>query len=236
MKTIIQFLARLSRHNEREWFQAHKAEYQEAQAKFNNFTDQLIKGLAQFDPTVGNLTAKDCTYRIYRDTRFSNDKSPYKTHMGAFVCPHGKKSGYSGYYFQVGPEDSGYPSGCMLATGNYCFEPRVLRILREDIAAGGGDFEETLRQAAPLFRLDESDRLKRVPRGFPADAPYSPLLAYRSYCLVYEPGQQFMLQDDVLAQTLAAFRRTQPFLAYLNRAVAFALDPAETDAPPVTIL
>lgn len=224
MRSIIDFLTRLSQNNRRDWFQEHKAEYLEAQAKFNDFTEQLIAGIAKFDESIEGLSVKDCTYRIYRDTRFTNDKRPYKNHMGAFICPKGKKSGYSGYYFQIGPEESGYPAGNMLATGNYQFTPQSLRILREDICNGDGDFEQTLRQA-PLFQLDDSDRLKRVPNGFPRDESFSPYLAYRSYCLVYEPGKQFMLQDDVLEKTLAAFQTTQPFLAYLNRAIEYANDP-----------
>lgn len=228
MKNVIQFLARLNRNNRREWFQEHKAEYQAAQAEFNAFVDQLIAGLAKFDESISDQTAKSCVYRIYRDTRFTNDKRPYKTHMGAFICPHGKKSDYCGYYFQVGPENDGYTSGNMLATGNYCFTPQALRILREDICNGEGDFEQTLQQA-PLFNLDESDRLKRVPNGFPRDAEYSRFLTYRSYCLVYSPGRDFMLQGDLLEQTLAAFRTTKPFLDYLNRAVAYAAQPHSQD-------
>lgn len=102
MQAIIDFLRQLSQNNNREWFMAHKSEYQQAQARFNELTEQLILGISQFDSSVSGLTAKDCIYRIYRDVRFSKDKSPYKTHMGAYVCPGGKKSGYAGYYFHVG--------------------------------------------------------------------------------------------------------------------------------------
>ena len=133
MKEVMDFLARLQANNNREWFKAHKDEYQAAQARFDALTARLIEGLGRLDPTVGGLDVKSCTYRIYRDTRFTNDKSPYKTHMGAFVCPGGKKSGFGGYYFQVGPDEAGYPSGNMLAVGHYCFTPRVMRLLREDM-------------------------------------------------------------------------------------------------------
>ena len=68
---------------------------------FDSFTEQLILGIQSFDSNINNLSVKDCTYRIYRDARFSKDKTPYKTHMGAFISPNGKKSGYSGYYFHI---------------------------------------------------------------------------------------------------------------------------------------
>ena len=119
MKDIIQFLAALKQNNDRGWFPKHKAEYIAAQGAFNAFVEKLIAGIVSFDDSVSGVNVKDCIYRIYRDTRFSADKSPYKTHIGAFVCPGGRKSGYSGYYFQVGPEESGYPEGNMLATCIY---------------------------------------------------------------------------------------------------------------------
>src|SRR5574344_204710 len=102
MKEIIAFLKDLSNNNNKEWFNANKDRYISVQAKFNEIVEQIIGGIQEFDSSVSGLTVKDCIYRIYRDIRFSNDKSPYKTHMGAYICPGGKKSGYSGYYFHIG--------------------------------------------------------------------------------------------------------------------------------------
>ena len=223
MKQIIDFLATLQRNNNRPWFQAHKAEYQAAQSRFDNFTELLIKEIAKFDPTISGLTVKDCSYRIYRDTRFSEDKTPYKTHMGAFIVRGGKKSGYAGYYFQVGPQEGGFPGGNLLASGNYCFEPAALKTIREDICNGEGDFDRIVK-AAPLFQLDPSDSLKRNPKGFAADAPYGEYLRLRSYCLVWEPGREAMLAPDLLQRVADAFRTTQPFIDYVNRAIAFSRD------------
>ncbi|HBK28633.1 MAG TPA: TIGR02453 family protein [Parabacteroides sp.] len=221
MKDIIQFLAALKQNNDRGWFQKHKTEYIAAQGAFNAFVEKLIAGIVSFDDSVSGVNVKDCIYRIYRDTRFSADKSPYKTHMGAFVCPGGRKSDYSGYYFQVGPEESGYPEGNMLATGNYRLDSKVMHILREDICMDAEDFEQRLKQAS-LFKLDDTDMLKRVPNGFERNAPYSGYLMYKAYCLVYSPGKSFMTGDDLLERTLGAFRSTKPFLQYLNRAIAYS--------------
>ena len=140
--------------------------------------------------------------------------------MGAFVCPGGKKSGFGGYYFQVGPDEAGYPSGNMLAVGHYCFTPRVMRLLREDICADNGELAHIVERAAP-FVLDDENRLKRVPNGFPRDVPFAPLLTYRTFCLAYSQGRAFMLAPDVVERTLDLLARTQPFLAYVNRAVAY---------------
>lgn len=220
MKEVIGFLEQLERNNNREWFNAHKSDYLAAQERFNALAEQIIAGIARFDKSIQGLSAKDCTYRIYRDTRFSNDKTPYKTHIGAFICPGGKKSGFAGYYFQVGPEDNGYTAGNILAAGHYVMEKQALRTLREDICNGEGDFERILRKARP-FQLDDEDRLKRVPNGYPADSPYAEYLKYRSYCLTYNLGKAFMLSDDVVEKTLQLFHRTYPFMEYVNRAIAF---------------
>lgn len=223
MKQVIDFLTRLERNNNREWFNAHKEEYHAAQQRFDKLAEQVIIGISTFDPSVTGLTAKDCTYRIYRDTRFSADKSPYKCHMGAFICPEGKKSGYAGYYLQVGPHEDGYPCGNMLAAGHYTFEPQVLRIIREDIANDPSAFGQLISQAKG-FALDEEDKMKRVPRGFPADVPYAHYLMYRSYCLVASPGKDYMLTAHLGERIVEAFARTAPFIAFLNRAMAYACE------------
>ena len=223
MKQVIDFLTQLERNNNREWFNAHKEEYRAAQQRFDKLAEQVIIGISTFDPSVAGLTAKDCTYRIYRDTRFSADKSPYKCHMGAFICPEGKKSGYAGYYLQVGPHEDGYPCGNMLAAGHYTFEPQVLRIIREDIANDPSAFGQLISQAKG-FALDEEDKMKRVPRGFPADVPYAHYLMYRSYCLVASPGKDYMLTAHLGERIVEAFARTAPFIAFLNRAMAYACE------------
>ena len=222
MKTVIAYLNDLSHHNNREWFVANKQRYTEAQARFNAIVEKVIMGIAQFDPSVANLTAKDCTYRIYRDVRFSKDKSPYKTHMGAYFCPGGKKSGFSGYYFHVGIGGEGYPAAHMLAAGDYICDPKVLKILREDICYGEGDFADILKnKVSPEFWLDESSALKKVPAGFPADSPYAQYLKLRVFCLCYEPDTDFMTSPDMPERTAELFKTTYPFLQYINRAIEY---------------
>ena len=222
MKEVIAYLNDLSQHNNREWFVANKQRYTEAQARFNAIVEKVIMGIAQFDPSVANLTAKDCTYRIYRDVRFSKDKSPYKTHMGAYICPGGKKSGFSGYYFHVGIGGEGYPAAHMLAAGDYICDPKVLKILREDICYGAGDFADILNnKVSPEFWLDESSALKKVPAGFPADSPYAQYLKLRVFCLCYEPDTDFMTSPDMPKRTAELFKTTYPFLQYINRAIEY---------------
>ena len=89
MKTVIEFLDDLARNNDRDWFEAHRDRYVEAKRRFDEFAERYLAAVATFDPSVAGLALKDATYRIYRDTRFSADKSPYKTYMGVFACPRG---------------------------------------------------------------------------------------------------------------------------------------------------
>ena len=216
MKEVLRFLRSLSLHNDKVWFEAHKAGYLKAKATVSELAAELIEGIRSFDDTIGPLSASDCTYRIYRDVRFSKDKSPYKTYMGIFVNRGGKKSGYSGYYFHIdGNGDH------MLAVGNYYTEPRVLKTLREDIELGGGDFRRIVDAAAPGLVLDTADSLKKVPKGFPADSPDAEFFKLKNFSLVMNLDDGFILSPGLAERTLDIFRTGKPFLDYVNRAIDF---------------
>ena len=222
MKAIIHFLRQLQCNNNREWFNAHKEEFLKHQARFHELVDEVIKEITVFDADVAGLTAKDCTYRIYRDVRFSSDKSPYKCHFGAFIAKGGKKAGNAGYYFHIstggGKE---YPYCHMLAAGDYCYKPEVMKILREDIVNGEGDFDAVVKQADASFTLDNDGALKRNPKGFPADAPYSEYIRLKYFCLTAIPDDEFWEGEDLAKRIASKFATTKPFLNYINRAIAF---------------
>ena len=124
---IFQFLKDLSANNNREWFNEHKAEYETARAEFDNFLATVIARISLFDETIRGIQPKDCTYRIYRDTRFSADKTPYKIHFGGYINAKGKKSDHCGYYVHLQPD------GSMLAGGSLCLPPNILKAVRQSI-------------------------------------------------------------------------------------------------------
>jgi len=223
MERVLSFLRELEQNNNKEWFDGHKKQYLEARGIFNAFAETLVEGIAVFDPTVKGLEIKDCTYRIYKDLRFSKDKLPYKTHFGAFIVRGGKKSGYGGYYFHVGTgTGNAYPSSHMLASGNYFTEPRVLKILREDIELGGGDFDDIVRNRIDKrMVLDREPSLKKVPAGFPSGSKYAEYLKLKNFCLSYCFDDSFLLSDDMRRTVLEIFRTTKPFIDYLNRAIEY---------------
>lgn len=216
MKQVLRFLRSLSLHNDKVWFEAHKADYLKAKATVAELAARLIEGIRSFDDTIGPLSVSDCTYRIYRDVRFSKDKSPYKTHMGIFVNRGGKKSGYSGYYFHIdGNGDH------MLAVGNYFTEPKVLKVLREDIQLGGGDFRKILEGLAPGLVLDTSESLKKVPKGFQEEGPDAEFFKLKNFCLIEDLDDGFVLSPELVDNVLAVFRTGKPFLDYVNRAIDY---------------
>lgn len=168
MKTILDFLSDLSVNNERTWFEANRDRYKRVKARMDEVAAEFIEAVAAFDPAVKGVKVKDATYRIYRDTRFTKDKSPYKTWFGVYVCPRGKKSGFSGYYMHVEPDQNHY----MLCTGAYCPTAGEIKSVREEIMTEGENFEATIK-AATGFEVDWSSALKRMPQGWSAEDAHS---------------------------------------------------------------
>ena len=223
MEDILHFLRELEANNTRAWFNANKEWYQRVQQRWHVFCEELIHHVGAFDSDVAGLGLRDCTYRIYRDTRFSKDKSPYKTHFGVFLAKGGKKSMHAGYYFHIGTGEGGdYPQGHMLAAGNYCYDAKAVRILREDISGGWEEFrEEVLGKAAGTFVADMDSALKRVPREYRADAPYADWMRMKSFCLLSRVDDDFVTRPDLARRVAERFEMTKPFIDYINRAVDF---------------
>src|SRR5512133_3172211 len=127
--STLEFLNLLKNNNNKEWFDKNRSMYVEAKTNFGSFVQSLINEIIDFEPLMKGLEAKNCIFRINRDIRFSNDKSPYKTNMGAFMVKGGKKNGdkYAGYYFHIEPGKS------MLAGGAYVPPANWLAAIREKI-------------------------------------------------------------------------------------------------------
>jgi len=222
MEKVIEFLTKLRDNNDREWFEANKKEFKAAQAEFNAFVERLIEGIASFDGSVRGLSVKDCVYRIYRDVRFSKDKSPYKTHMGAFICPGGRNSGKAGYYFHVEPTRDGMIGSNILSGGIYMPDPKVLKSIREDILYNSDTFLAAVAKAEG-FGFDTRNSLKRVPLGFPADSPMAEYLKMKEDMSLYRHvDNEFLLAPGLLERTVAEYEKTAGFVGWLNRAVDYA--------------
>ncbi len=218
MEEILRFLDDVLHNNNRPWFQEHKNQYVKAQANFNALAEQIISGVQKFDDNCKGLTLKDCTYRFYRDTRFSPDKQPYKTHFGVFVCPEGKKSMLAGYYFHIQAKESEYLSGNMLCTGMYMPDTAMLKTIRDEILFNGEPLAEAIAKA-DTFGLDTSHAMKRVPNGYPKDHPQAELFKQRDWLLVRDLPDQRLSDPHLVDWVLSEFEKTKDFCQWLNRTV-----------------
>ena len=238
MEQVLEFLRKLKTNNNREWFNAHKEEYDKARGTVDTLAAQLIDGIAKFDGSIRRLTVKDCTYRIYRGIRFSRDKSPYKTHMAIFICPGGKKSCSAGYYFHIEPRftdtDGTTSGGHCLVTGLYRPEPAILYSAREEVCYNGETFLNNINNAKG-FTLAMENPLKRIPTGFPADSPYAEYLKLKEFYLEKVVDDDFLLSPRLLENTLEAFESTYSFNKQLNMAVDYALENSSAPAAAAAI-
>ena len=216
--STLQFLSDLKENNNRDWFTANKARYEAAHKEFLQFTDALITGIGQFDPGIAHYTAKDCVFRIYRDVRFSKDKSPYKTHFGAHVTAAPKKSEIhtrAGYYLHL------EPGGTFLAGGAYLPESNWLKAIRQEIAYCTEEFEGILNNPdfSRYFGTLEGEKLKKLPGGYAADHPAIEWLKHKSFLASHSCTDLQVVQPDFLQHCAGVFQALHPFDQFLNRAM-----------------
>jgi len=217
METTLNFLKKLKINNNREWFDSNKTEYLASKEIFEEFVSELIKGINKFDKKVSlDLKPKDCTFRIYKDVRFSKDKTPYKNNMSASINPGGKKSNIPGYYFHLEPD------ACFLAGGVYMPMPDVLKAIRQEIDYNPLPLINVLKSASfkkEFNGLDEEDKLKNPPKGFNKDHAHSEILKNRHFIVSQKFENKVILKKEGLSKTLDSFKAMYPFLDYLRRAI-----------------
>lgn len=209
---IFQFLKELAVNNNRVWFQEHKDEYLKAQREFEELVTVIIARISMFDKSVIGIEAKDCTYRIYRDTRFTSDKTPYKIHMGAYINAHGKKSPHYGYYVHIQNEN------CMLAGGSWCLEPHVLKALRQSIYDNIDEYRSIVEdlEFKKYFPVIGEEHLKTPPKGFPKDFEYVDYLKCKDYTCAYRVPDEFFLAPEMLDGVADVFKQLKRFADFTN--------------------
>lgn len=214
-KETVQFLKELKAHNDRDWFNANKDRYLAANENFHQFVQGLITEAGKFDKSVAGLAAKDCTFRIYRDTRFAKDKSPYKTFMGAHLMGKGKGCGLAGYYFHFQPGES------FLAGGIHMSEPGQLKAIRQEISYRGKDFlkiinDKTFKQ---YFTL-QGEKLQKVPQGFDKEDPMGDYLKYKELMIHHPVADKEILSGDFTSYAAKVFKAMVPFNTFVNEPVS----------------
>jgi uncharacterized protein (TIGR02453 family) len=214
--TVIRFLNDLKNNNNRDWFNENKKYYQEAKSDFDNFIEQLIPEIFKFDPRIGTLTAKNTTFRIYRDVRFSKDKTPYKTHFGAFMAPGGRKSEMAGYYIHISADESFIGGGSHNPSG-----PNLKKI-RSEIYYNYKAYMDivTAKAFKKTFGEVSGDRLSRPPVGFPKDFEGVEALKQKSYTVFQTSTVEEITTAGYEGHVITVFKAMHPFVEFLNRAIA----------------
>lgn len=214
----LQFLEQVSANNNREWFLEHKSQHDSARENVLQFVSEIIRGLSEIDSQISvDLNAKDCVMRIYRDIRFSKDKTPYKTNFGAYISPKGKNSSGPGYYLHISPSECFVAGGCWMPPADQ------LKSIRQEIDYNGADLRQILED--PEFKkyfkgLDSTEKLKTTPKGYPADHPEIELLKLKSFTLSHNIAAKELAGPDAVKKVLDAFVQLHPFIAFLRNALA----------------
>ena len=215
LKPVLDFLSGLKKNNNKAWFDAHRAAYEDAKARFEAFVDQLIAGTGKFEDLHG-VTARDSTMRIFRDVRFSKDKSPYKPNMSASIGPGGKKSARLKYYLHVEPGNAS-----MIAGGMHMPETGQLTKFRDAIGRDASRFKRIV--AAPEFKHYfgslEGEKLKTAPQGFARDHPEIELLRLKDVVAVHHLSDKDVLAPRFEGNVVQGFKAMKPFLDYLNEVI-----------------
>jgi uncharacterized protein (TIGR02453 family) len=215
MKEVFSFLSELRVNNNKEWFDENRHRYEESRKKVLFLTELVINEIKSFDPGIGNISAKDCMFRIFRDVRFSHDKTPYKINMGSFIAGGGRKSTGAGYYFHI------EPGGSFVGGGAYCPPADVLKAIRTEIFDHSEEFKKLIHKDsfAKTYTEMYDDQLKTPPKGFPKDFQDIDLLKYKSYAFTSRIQDSELFQDDLAGKIVGAFRELAPVNRFLNIAI-----------------
>ena len=230
-KRIFHFLKQVAANNNREWFASHKEEFLQCKEDYEAMVAELICRIAAFDSRVAYLTPKDCIYRFYRDVRFSEDKSPYKRHFGAYICEGGKKSLRAGYYIHMQPGRS------FISAGAYWLPTNILTSCRNEIMANidewrkcveGGQFVKYFGYPAEGVMTEEElspkgfglAHLKTCPKDFPRDYEYVQYLRMKDYAAWHRVDDDFFEQKDWMEQVLQMFKVAKPMMYFVNDVIA----------------
>ena len=215
--STLKFLKDLKKHNDKSWFDVNRPKYEAAKKDFENFIHEVLMRHSKKDPDLKDEVAKNCLFRINRDIRFSKDKTPYKTNMGASMSKGGKKSPFAGYYFHCEPGRS------FVGGGIWQPMPDIMKKVRQEIDYNWDEFKKIIgsKKFKSVFKdlyTGEDYSLSKVPQGFDKESPAATYLKLKSWIAMREIKDTDLTSKNLLKQTLETFETLQPLLKFLNRA------------------
>lgn len=209
-KGSVEFLKTLSKNNEREWFNKHKDKYLEAHGNMISFADSLLAEVRKHD-NIETLTGKASLFRIYKDVRFSKDKTPYNTHWsGGFK--RATKILRGSYYFHIQPGNS------FVGGGFWGPEPDDLKRIRQDIDLNYKEWRKMLsnKSFVKTFGGLLGETLITTPKGFEKDNPAIDLLRYKQFLLKHDFSDKEVLSPDFVKKVNDVFKKMRPFFDYMS--------------------
>ncbi len=213
---ILKFLKDLAKHNDRTWFEKNKPRYLEAKQGFEDFITATLAEFTKFDPKLGGLDPKKLPFRIYRDVRFSKDKVPYKTNMGAGFSPNGKLVQEPGYYVHIEPGNKSFVAG-----GIYMPDAPNLANIRQEVDYSADQLLKIMNASSfkKVFNgLDDFDKLKTMPKGYPKDHPHIELLKHKSF-IVSHPYTDKEVTDKKFLKNLSVHAKAiKPLVDFIREA------------------
>lgn len=216
-KNIIKYLSELELNNEREWYHAHKDELNAANTDFENIIENLIAKISEFDPSVLGHEPKSLTFKLVRDTRFSNDKSPYNPTFRCHISSQGKLPIPVGYFLYISPGDRSFLGGGLFAD---MFKDAT-RMIRDYLLANADAFLSIINDPTfkELFTV-RGEALKKVPADYPSDLPISEYLKFKSWFIEYNFNDDLLVDDNAFVEyATRIFKTMKPFNDFLNRAL-----------------
>ena len=215
MQEVLNFLSELKENNHKEWFDQKRDWYQQCRKKVMFLTEVLIHEVGQFDTEIGVQDPKHCLFRIFRDVRFSNDKTPYKTNMGSFIAKGGRKSVNAGYYLHI------EPGGSFVGGGSYVPPADALKAIRTEIFDHPEDFKQLINNKSfhKVYPEMYDDKLKTAPKGFPKDFTDIDLLKYKSFAFGSPLSDSVVTSDVFVEKVLDAMKELYPVNRFLNSAL-----------------
>lgn len=209
-----QFLGDLKENNYRDWFQANQKRYDEYKKEYRQTVDAFVAEMSKGDESLSHLTFKECSFRINKDIRFSKDKSPYKTHMGIWMCAGSKNTNLAGYYVHI------EKGAAFIAAGVYNPEAADLKKVRREIAGFYEDLEEIVNE--PAFKkvygaLDNENSLKTAPKDYEKDHPAIEFLKLKSFTASAKLSDKEIESKDFVKETAKKLLVLKPLVEFLNR-------------------
>lgn len=215
-KSTIDFLKKLQKNNNREWFDKNKALYEAAKEDVTQFAQKIIDEFSKNDPSLKGTDAKKCMFRIYRDVRFSKNKDPYKTNMGAWFNSEGKNGKKAGFYFHIEPEKS------FIAGGIYMPEAPELKKIRQEIDYNAAAFRKIISNSGfkKIWGKLEGMKLVNPPKGYDKTHPEVELLKHTSFVVTHPISESELCDKGLLKKISAAHKAMIPFKQFLDAAVS----------------